>query len=314
MEQFGGRTVPASDLYALGATLVHLLTGIDPADLPQRHLQLQWRPQAPSGLSPDFANWIDLLIAPAVEQRFLSAKQALSAIAHFVEPTSLSATDLSTTDLSTTALSTTVTKARSLVPLTAQSQIQMHQSPETLQIKISAPPGSIFAPARLSGKLLLTSGILSLPLGLILLAVAPLTPLTVFPEAMLPLVICTPFLLFWHAFFLAGLGIFSGLGQEMLAMGQLIQGQHSLSLNRDCLAIESRLWGFGYRWRHESTRNIQQVSKARWGRIALQAMGKTHLFGWGLAAAEQEWLVQEVQAWLQADASPKALSTERHEL
>lgn len=35
-EQFGGRTVPASDLYSLGATLIYLVTGIQPADLPQK--------------------------------------------------------------------------------------------------------------------------------------------------------------------------------------------------------------------------------------------------------------------------------------
>lgn len=47
MEQFGGRAVPASDLYALGATLIHLLTGTAPADLPQR--DLHWRPKAMNG-------------------------------------------------------------------------------------------------------------------------------------------------------------------------------------------------------------------------------------------------------------------------
>ena len=35
--QFGGRTIPASDLYALGATLIHLLTGVPPANLPQKN-------------------------------------------------------------------------------------------------------------------------------------------------------------------------------------------------------------------------------------------------------------------------------------
>jgi serine/threonine protein kinase len=34
LEQFWGRAVPSSDLYALGMTLIHLLTGIVPIELP----------------------------------------------------------------------------------------------------------------------------------------------------------------------------------------------------------------------------------------------------------------------------------------
>ncbi|MBW4418767.1 MAG: serine/threonine protein kinase [Myxacorys californica WJT36-NPBG1] len=83
MEQFGGRAVPASDLYALGATLVHLLTGTSPADLPQRNLQIQFRDAVT--LSSDFATWIDHLIHPAPEARLKSAEQALQVLAHQTE-------------------------------------------------------------------------------------------------------------------------------------------------------------------------------------------------------------------------------------
>ncbi len=35
LEQFGGNTVPASDLYSLGMTLIYLITGVHPAELTQ---------------------------------------------------------------------------------------------------------------------------------------------------------------------------------------------------------------------------------------------------------------------------------------
>jgi serine/threonine protein kinase len=78
MEQFGGRAVAASDLYALGATLIHLLTGISPSDLPQQDLRLQFTDRVK--LSPGFVSWLQKLIEPAPEQRFTSASQALNAL------------------------------------------------------------------------------------------------------------------------------------------------------------------------------------------------------------------------------------------
>ncbi len=78
MEQFGGRAVPASDLYALGATLIHLLTGTSPADLPQRNLRICYNNRV--SLSSKMENWIEKLIEPAPENRFQSATEALSAL------------------------------------------------------------------------------------------------------------------------------------------------------------------------------------------------------------------------------------------
>ena len=78
MEQFGGRAVPASDLYALGATLIHLLTGAAPADLPQSNLRIQFADRV--SLSSSFSSWLQKLTEPAPEQRFGSTSLALAAL------------------------------------------------------------------------------------------------------------------------------------------------------------------------------------------------------------------------------------------
>lgn len=78
MEQFGGRAVPSSDLYALGATLIHLLTGTAPADLPQRDLRIHFSDRI--GASPSLVRWIERLTEPSLERRFSSASQALEAL------------------------------------------------------------------------------------------------------------------------------------------------------------------------------------------------------------------------------------------
>jgi serine/threonine protein kinase len=78
-EQFGGRCVPASDLYSLGATLIYLATGLHPTELPQQALQIQFRPAALQ-LSPAFADWLTWMTEPSPDSRLASASAALSAL------------------------------------------------------------------------------------------------------------------------------------------------------------------------------------------------------------------------------------------
>jgi serine/threonine protein kinase len=77
-EQFGGRTVAASDLYSLGTTLIYLATGIHPADLPQKDGKIQLNNLA--NLSPAFVHWLGQLIEPSLEKRFVSAQAANQAL------------------------------------------------------------------------------------------------------------------------------------------------------------------------------------------------------------------------------------------
>lgn len=77
-EQFGGRTVRASDLYSLGATLIYLVTGTNPADLPQKNFHIQFEQVA--NLSTSFAKWLQRITEPDLEKRFPTANEALTAL------------------------------------------------------------------------------------------------------------------------------------------------------------------------------------------------------------------------------------------
>lgn len=75
-EQFSGKAQPASDLYSLGATLVHLLTGRNPSELSWRAGRLQYRGFTQCSLP--FAEWLDFLLFQDLSERFASAEAALT--------------------------------------------------------------------------------------------------------------------------------------------------------------------------------------------------------------------------------------------
>ncbi len=77
-EQFGGQSVPASDLYALGSTLIYLATGQQPSELPQKEMRILFSEKV--SLSLSLINWIQRLIEPSLDLRFKSAKDALKAL------------------------------------------------------------------------------------------------------------------------------------------------------------------------------------------------------------------------------------------
>lgn len=70
-EQEQGQAVPQSDFYAMGRTLIYLLTAKlpnDPSIYDSRTNAFRWREEAPQ-ISPALADFVDELIAPAAAQR-----------------------------------------------------------------------------------------------------------------------------------------------------------------------------------------------------------------------------------------------------
>ncbi|WP_197984923.1 serine/threonine protein kinase [Leptolyngbya sp. Cla-17] len=77
-EQFGGQSIPPSDLYALGATLIYLATGQHPDQLPQREMRILFEDRV--NLSPNSIDWLKWLTEPSTDLRLKSVKQALNAL------------------------------------------------------------------------------------------------------------------------------------------------------------------------------------------------------------------------------------------
>jgi hypothetical protein len=77
-EQLMGRATCASDLYALGATAIHMHTGRDPSSLPVERMRLRYHDHA--HLSPGMTALLDKLTDPTPEDRFQSAAEAREAL------------------------------------------------------------------------------------------------------------------------------------------------------------------------------------------------------------------------------------------
>jgi eukaryotic-like serine/threonine-protein kinase len=73
LEQLNGQAILQSDFFALGRTMVFLLTGKNPSDMYDSHEnKLLWHQYAP-GISPEFANFLDSLMAESASYRPESA-------------------------------------------------------------------------------------------------------------------------------------------------------------------------------------------------------------------------------------------------
>ncbi|MEM9272485.1 MAG: hypothetical protein AAGA80_05905 [Cyanobacteria bacterium P01_F01_bin.143] len=136
LEQFGGKTVPASDLYALGITLIHLLTRTAPNNLPNKDLKIQFRDRVT--VSSQLANWLDKMIAPAVEKRY---KTAISALKHLPDM----AQELTSIEQAQTNSKLDQTEKLNSTNTPVGSNIKIKKNSDFLEIII---PGQVFIKLR----------------------------------------------------------------------------------------------------------------------------------------------------------------------
>ena len=81
LEQFLGQTTSASDLYSLGMTLLYLLTGTHPAELPQIDGRIETQKLCEMlSLSNQFTHWVCQLTEPYADRRFASSDIAFIAL------------------------------------------------------------------------------------------------------------------------------------------------------------------------------------------------------------------------------------------
>ncbi|MEL6440041.1 MAG: bifunctional serine/threonine-protein kinase/formylglycine-generating enzyme family protein [Cyanobacteria bacterium J06621_8] len=87
-EQAAGKAKFASDLYSLGATCLHLLTGIDPTDLfDTAEGEWIWRSQLRDNeVDYELSHVLDKLVEGATKRRFQSAREVMQALTGEISP------------------------------------------------------------------------------------------------------------------------------------------------------------------------------------------------------------------------------------
>lgn len=282
-EQFRCQTVAASDLYSLGATLVYLLSGKSPADLPQVRMKLDF--SSAVEVSPSFGRWLETCLEPALEDRFQTAAAAQDTLRQNL-PINLS-------------------KER-IAPQPANSQIILSKSPQNTTVHI--PSGTWWETKRFTMLVVnLVWNMIALPMMAMFVAIAVFVAIDP-TEDLITTILAT----FMMGIPIVVLGAISGL---------LWKGVRTLKGDRTTLYITPKTTRLTYRFfplqstltgatsdislhynpdRHNYielrySSNTQPITRSVWGISRPLRQPQVYRLGQALTPAERDWLAGELQ-------------------
>ncbi len=290
LEQFWGQAVAASDIYAVGASLIHLLTGISPAELPQRNLRIQFKDRV--SISTNFISWIEAITEADIELRLSNAIQALNAL----------------------KTGESISYPLQNIPAPFRTKIQIKKSPTQLGIKIPgrgilmlahlmARPGKIILLIALGFSLVLVFFSL---VGLPLVFLGTLISVIARPDVILWLLLIVVIEALFYWVFRAGDKEFSKIYHEAQTRLPAFWNQY-INFDKNQFVIESRYLQIDYLRQGGEIADIlaieyNQRDRSVFLRSHNRGEGKSrqinYCLGKNVTAAEGEWLVKEIKEWL----------------
>lgn len=263
-EQFRGQAEFATDLYSLGATLLFVLTHQNPADLPQKRMRLQFRDRLQ--LSEPFADWLETMVEPAIEDRFQSAAAALQALQQpAIAPRPL------------------VPVAPAPVALTkpAGTRVIVKRNPTRLEVTI--PPAGLFHP---------------MSMGLMIFAI--FWNGFIFFWTMSAIAMRAPifFPLFSIPFWIVGVGMLGMLGMVAFGHRRMVFGAQTFAQEWWCLGFRRSHQGPTADLSPAEVKVQTDSDGHRTVELVYWEGVRQHTFGYGLTEIEQKWLATEINNFL----------------
>lgn len=278
LEQFLGKAVPASDLYALGATLIHLVTGISPSDLQTQDWQIKFDDNV--NIKGYFKQWLKQLTEISLEKRYQTAKEALEELHRLkVIPEKQSITD-----------------ALSLPPST---KIKLNKSESGMEIFVPSPPFKLLK-QWLRNKTGLSSDLKNNNYLVLFIVVYTLL-LVPFVLTLTGIILKTPSFIVASLEIMGGISCFLFLALSLIIIISSLGSKTHLLLTENTLKISEKILGIEANKIKEDYHNIVGVFIHEFlneYQVSINMRNKIYYVGNQLNKEEALWLAKEIQDWL----------------